>query len=322
MGSLVGSMRSCVFGISSEEVTFARRGFGECDTAVREHLEGLGRAFVEGYNAALYAGATELLAERLGAIESSLRGFAFEGAAMGLALLDLITPWNKKRVRTFLEGPGRTHIYMVYVGVGWAVARLGRSPRRCLDRLDPLLGWLAIDGYGFHEGFFHRDRCVRTQGVPRRLSGYAVRAFDQGLGRSLWFSEGANAARLARTVMSFSSPRRADLWSGIGLASAYAGGGELGMMESLRAAAGTHYPSVALGAAFAAKVRERADNQVPHTELACQVLCGMSADNAARVTDRVLEGISDPDMDLDSTPVYEVWRQGIQRCFAQETVIS
>ena len=79
---------------------------------------------------------------------------------------------------------------------------------------------------------------------------------------------------------------------------------------------------MALGAAFAAKVRERADNQAPHTELACQVLCRMSAAEAARVTDHVLEGVNAPYIDFDSTPAYVVWRQGIQRRFAQETVTS
>ena len=34
-------------------------------------------------------------------------GFAFEGAAMGLCLLDHLAPWRRDRLEAFLAGPGR-----------------------------------------------------------------------------------------------------------------------------------------------------------------------------------------------------------------------
>jgi hypothetical protein len=144
-------------------------------------------------------------------IEPGLRGFAFEGAGMGLYLLDLLTPWRRDRLRRFLEGSGAAHVYMIHVGAGWALAQLGRKVDRALSRFDPLLGWLAVDGYRFHQGYFHWPETVECQRVPHWISGYARRVFDQGLGRSLWFVEGAEAARIAATIARFPRSRHTDL---------------------------------------------------------------------------------------------------------------
>jgi hypothetical protein len=71
---------------------------------------------------------------------------------------------------------------------------------------------------------------------------------------------------------------------------------------------------LAQGAAFAAKARQRAGNPTAHTELACQVLCGMSAGKAAELTDSSLRDLP-PD---GAQPAYEHWRQRIQSYFAAE----
>src|SRR5207247_986244 len=133
-------------------------------------------------------------------VEIELRGFAFEGAAMGLALLDRLTPWKAQRWRSFARGPGEPHAYMVHVGAGLALARLRKSLRLDRGDLDPLLRWLVADGYGFHEGFFRWADRSRPLPAPERARGYARRAFDQGLGRSLWFSCGADPGRIATAI--------------------------------------------------------------------------------------------------------------------------
>jgi enediyne biosynthesis protein E3 len=293
-----------IFGISPRETTFARRGFRGSGPEVRRRLEGIGSTFLQGYHAALEEGQPESLALRLGSVESELRGFAFEGAAMGLALLDFLTPWRGHRLRTFLEGPGAAHSYMMHVGAGWLPARLGLGVDRIMRPLDPLLRWLVVDGYGFHEGYFRHRSSVSRQAVPVTLDGYARRVYDQGLGRSLWFVEGAEIDRIAVTIASFSTLRQADLWSGIGLACAYAGGRDRASVEAVQIASGSHRGHVALGAAFAAKARQKAGNLASHTEDACRVLCAMSADEAAVLTDDCLDGLADQ----GDLPAYEVWR--------------
>jgi len=308
--------RGRLFGLSPKESSFARRGFLAHNEGARRQLECAGETFVLGYREALEACDLGALAQRLSRVPAEFAGFAFEGAAMALALLDLLLPWGRGRWQAFNVRFGRAHVYMIHVGFGWAMARLHRRVAAKPARLDPLLGWLAVDGYGFHEGYFHWRRYVERRAAHARLGGYARRAFDQGLGRSIWFVKGAYVPAVAEAVGAFSSARRPDLWSGVGLACSYAGGVGLEGMRSLRAAAGEYQPQLAQGAAFAAKTRLRAGNLSEHAEVACQVFCGRSATDAAAVTDAALEGLRDE----GGLPSYEVWRRRIQAEFQKEVV--
>jgi hypothetical protein len=197
---------------------------------------------------------------------------------------------------------------MMHVGLGWALARLRRSVTSYLARLDPLLGWLAVDGYGFHEGYFGWPCYVEQQVIPARLHGYERRAFDQGLGRSIWFVKGADVTAVVSAINAFPASRRDDLWSGVGLACAYAGGCNRSAIESLRRAASGHLAPLAQGVAFAAKTRQRAANLNPHTETVCRVICGHSAEDLAAITDAALEDLRED----GALPAYEVWRRRIQ----------
>jgi hypothetical protein len=315
---MLARLRKLVFGISLEETTFARRGFHEGDVHVRRRLERIGETFLFGYHAALEASNPDLLHHSLQKVEPELCGFAFEGAAMALTLRDHLMPWPRagKQLQVFLDGPGMAHVYMVHVGVGWALARLPWRTQWPPPWLDPLLRWLVIDGYGFHEGYFYWRRYIKEQAKPKRLSGYASRVFDQGLGRSLWFVEGADVARILKTISAFPPARQADLWSGVGLACTYAGGLDGTQIMALRAAAGPFQPCLAQGAAFAAKARQRAGNPASHTALACEIFCGLSVAAAANVTDQALVDLP-PD---GFEPAYESWRRRIQAQFVHEEV--
>lgn len=303
-----GRIRGALLGISDREVTFERRGFLDPGPPVREHLEAIGRRFVGGYMAALATDRAVPLARELEAVPPAYRGFAYEGAAMALALLDTLLPW-RSRLRELIAGPGDPHSYLVHVGAGWALARLPGRPERFLRRLaHPQQRWLAIDGYGFHQGYFQPRETVDDQRVPKRVSGYARRAFDQGLGRSLWFVRGAQVEEIGGTIGLFAQVRRDDLWSGVGLAAAYAGGVDLAAVERLTVLCGDHRAALAQGAVFAAEARRRAGNLTPTTERACEVLCGVGAQVAAAWSRECGEDLP-PDRPLE--PGYEVWRQRI-----------
>jgi len=314
----LGKLRKTFFGIPPEEVTFTRRGFRGGEAGLWQRLEQVGHTFVGGYHAALENDEPGVLVLRLNAVETEFSGFAFEGAAMGLAMLDQLSPWRRNRLTMFLKGPGAPHAYMVHVGAGWAFARLHRNVEGCSQQLDPLLRWLAVDGYGFHEGYFRWRRYVERHAYPRRLSGYGGRVFDQGLGRSLWFVDGADVARIPETIAAFPSSRQADLWSGVGLACTYVGGLNFVALKALRAAADTYTTHLAQGAAFAAKARQRAGNPTAHTDRACAVLCGVPADAAAAITDAALEDLASD----GAEPAYEVWRRRVRARFAEEAALQ
>ena len=100
----VTRLRKHIFGISVEEVTFARRGFNDSGRAARERLEQIGRSFLQGYHAALCDEVPEVLASKLEAVGRESCGFAYEGAAMGLTLLDQLSFWKRGRIQSQLPG--------------------------------------------------------------------------------------------------------------------------------------------------------------------------------------------------------------------------
>lgn len=307
----LSKLRRSLLGVSYKEAT----SFSEGNTKTWKHLETAVLAAIEGYHATLDSSKFEVLIPQLNTVELALRGYAYEGAAMGLTGLDCVLPW-KKRLQAFMAGPGSAHIYMVHIGAGEALARLRRKPEPFIARLeDRVLCWLVMDGYGFHEGFFARRRYVDEQVVPQHLSPYARRIFDQGLGRSIWFSAGANVEHIAAMIAAFPPARQADLWVGVGVACTYVGGIERAAIEALHKASGLYGPQLALGAAVVAKGRQRAANPTPHSDLACEVLCGISSSWAAQILDVAFQNLP-----LDGPePAFEILQQRLLAQFAERT---
>ena len=311
-------LRDPLFHISESETTFRRRGFPSGLPIAQSHLEEVGRFFLLGYHAAVDWGISKSLTESLAQVDSEYQGFSYEGAAMGLGLLDALSIGKKSRWKTFVDGPGQPHKYVVHVGLGWVVARLPwlRSrPEKFISHLDPLLKWLVLDGYGFHEGYFHWKKWSPESGRRPNFSGYAARAFDQGLGRCLWFVSCADAVRAANLIERFEPDRQRDLWSGVGLACAYAGKPNAEELEFLMRSAGPHVSHFRQGITFGAEARELAGIPTEHTERTCQVACGMSASEAARMTYAAIPPITN---DSSIVPAYETWRSQIRELLSEE----
>jgi enediyne biosynthesis protein E3 len=213
----------------ASEVTFLRRGFYVGDPQARDYLEQIGSWFLAGLEYGLTVPGESAKAACLEAVSPDYRGFAYEGASMALTILDGMLPAGGKRLDRFVAGPAAHQIYTAHVGAGWAIARLPRVLQSRVRPRDPLLRWLALDGYGFHEAYFRTSLVVAGQCPPRLPPGWPARArgaaniVDQGIGRALWFVCGADTDRLAGTIAGFAPGRRPDLWSGVGLAATYAG---------------------------------------------------------------------------------------------------
>jgi hypothetical protein len=173
-----------------------------------------------------------------------------------------------------------------------------------------------VDGYGFDLAYFRTDRVIGAQWRPapypwQGRADYFPRAVDQGIGRALWFVHGGRTERLASAVASFADARRADLWSGIGLAAVFAGGSGHADLAALADDAGEHRPHLAQGAVFAAKARVHSGCEPPHTAVGVSAFCGMTVADAARLADDAaangLTGSGEPD--------YEIWRTKIRARF-------
>ncbi|WP_433328121.1 DUF1702 family protein [Spirillospora sp. CA-294931] len=314
MATLIGTLRKRLLMPDVSEVTFEKRGFHERDPRARENLEHAGLRFLTGFDHAVSSGGIAEAHRLLETVERPFQGFAYEGASMALALSDAMAPWRRPRVRAFIDGPASTHVYMANVGIGWAMARLPRPLWRGIVPRDPLLRWLALDGYGFHEAYFATERHVTELRRPRVKapwpdpSGYAARAADQGVGRALWFVCGSDVEHLAATVGRFAPARRADLWSGVGLAAGYAGGVDADELEKLVKLAAGYRGELAQGTAFAAKARLLPDLATPHTSVAAEVICRAPARDAAAVTEMAQVELP-PD---GQVPAFEIWRRRIR----------
>ena len=311
-----GRLRCRIFLPDQSEVTFERRGWTAVEPTRQANLEKVGRKFLEGFE---YGMADRQLADiesSLETVEPAFRGFAYEGCAMALAVRDGIRPSGRHWVRDLLASRGANHVYMAYIGVGWAMARLPKLRWRAIEPHDPLLRWLALDGYGFHQAYFRTQQYVWGQRQDR-IPGwephwYASRVADQGMGRALWFVNGSDVQRVASTIEAFPQSRRGDLWSGASLASVYAGGADAGELSDMVRLAGPHRSYAAQGAAFAAKARLLAGLVTPGTELGVKVHCDMSVEEAAAVTDEAIDGLPSDEGD---TPRFEIWRERIRSRF-------
>ncbi|GAA0458561.1 DUF1702 family protein [Actinoplanes campanulatus] len=309
------ALRRRILTPSMKETKLSVRGFHVKDAVARTMLETTGESFLTGYAYAAEARHPAEAEERLETVPRQYRGFAYEGAGMGFAIRDGL-PFGGSYVSRFLEGRAQDHIYMVYVGIGWALARLPRFrwPNGGAAATDPLLRWLVLDGYGFHQAFFHTDRYVREQYRERNFpwpaagpSWYADRVIDQGIGRAIWFVGGADPTVAADLIDAFDESRRSDLYCGAGLAATYAGAAGEAELGVLLQRSGKHRPQVAQGSVFAGTARFRADLVMPHTTAATRLLCGVTPEQASGLAEAArLESVGPAEV-----PAYEVWRRRI-----------
>jgi hypothetical protein len=329
MPSAWRALRRRILTPSSTNANLDVRGFHEKDAAARELLETVGRTFLQGYAAAAEARTPDDPVRRLEQIPRQYRGFAYEGAGMGFAVRDGLPFGRGGRTVRFVEGPAKTHNYMIYVGAGWAMARVPRFRWSRLELGDPLLRWLALDGYGFHQTYFHTDKYVRRQyreaNFPWPAHGaswYVDRAIDQGIGRAMWFVGGTDPQVVADLLDSFPQERRRDLYAGVGLAATYAGGSNETELQALRSRAGDCLPNLAQGSAFAATARVEAGLAIDHTTLATRVFCDMTPEEATALCGRTRPAPTPEVPGQPGIPSFEVWRRRITAAFVTDAEIT
>lgn len=328
--TVTGSIRKVLTAPDIGSTSFEALGYDTSHAPARAQLEASARQFVIGYEFGIEQRDHEGLVARLESLQREYRGFAYEGAVMALSVRDVLSPrpgW--RRTETFLagpgfdDGPGSRHIFMAYMGLGFAMARLPAAawkralPRRSRLPDHPSLRGLVLDGYGFHMAFFHHTKWVQGQYTPKRLRWPAPltitrRVVDQGVGRAMWFVHGGDVEGLIEAVERFAPERRPDLMSGAGLAASYAGGVEEEALDLLWAKAGQYRPEVAQGAVFALRARDVSDLITPGNEAAAQRFCGCTAAEASQLAVEVARGLP-PD---GSLATYEEFRRRIRLRFS------
>lgn len=321
--TILGAIRKRIIAPPLDITSFAVRGFE--DTPARWQLEESARQVGMGFEIAMEQKGNDDVADRLEMLEAQFRGLAYEGAVFALALRDVMSPLpGHQNVESFVGvgGRGAHQVFMAYIGIGFACARVPKFlwkraiPNQALLPESPALSWMILDGYSFHEAYFKTEKWVHGKYISPRVPwdgphAYVLRAMDHGIGRAMWFINGGDVERLTNMIDGFDPARRGDLWSGAALAAGYAGGaGEDGLTDFVKASWDYH-PEVAQGAVFAIKQRVLSNLVTPNTELAAQILCGCSPGEAAALTDKAAVALPEG----TKVPAYEIFRQRIQSNF-------
>lgn len=300
---------SRLFALSPSLAGFERRGFTAARVEMRERLENVGRVFLEAANHALALPSTTELLRYCETVRPDHRGFAVEGATFGIVMADAVNLGPPQLLGWFAAVDAR-YTYLAHVGCGWGVARLPWRRSRIAVLLDPVHCWLVEDGTGFHDCFFQTARVLR--GWRRLRSGYAARAYDQGVGRALWFASGGDVASAMTAARRMSDERTSDLLSGLGLAVSYAGGASLDeLRRGLQSLRPPERGAFAQGAAFAAEAMVRAGNVHDGADDVIRVAAGCSLEDSAALVRECRRRL--PACSGTGEVPYEVWRSDVQR---------
>ncbi len=295
--SILASIKKLVFGFDLADVEVGKLGFSVSDqpeTAAR--IQQIIDCFIHSYNTALELSPDDKkMAALFSMLQSDLRGFAHEGAAMGIAMVDVLRPKSSRRFIAFTEDVGGCHSYMAYIGAGIALSATFRKPSVYWAELDPLTRWLIYNGFGFHESFFRTTRSLDQHQVPKHITAPVAKSeFDAGLGRGLWFVLGADPGRIQASISRFPESRQRDIWSGVGLASAYACGVNRTHIEAILEASGPHQAALAQGSVLAAHTRHRAGNPAPHVDMVAQVYWQRDSLELHRMAQAAIENTKSP----------------------------
>ena len=248
-------------------------------TLIKDKMELIQATFQEAKEKATLTNNLEELNKSLLNFPNEFISVAYEGASMALAIksiqeTDSLTKWND-----FYQRFGIKHSSQIHVGLGWAFSELNLDLSLFDSEISPLLKYRVLDGYGYYEGIFKRRQSVRTQQTPQHFDPLSLRAYDQGLGRSLWYISQGEVEKLARSSNLFSENRCHDLWRGIGIAVAYVGGTEISVLQQLVNESGQYLPSFKCGVSLLIQSRDKADTISNDTNTIADFLFGLSCDS-------------------------------------------
>lgn len=213
MPSRIGPLRSVLLGTGADVPPLGRPGFATPNPGTKAELERVATHLATSIDVAVRSKNNDELIAHIESLPQQYQGFAFEGAATGLAAVDSITPFSR-RAHDLITGPAAKHDLTMYVGVGLAMGRIPRPFWRKVFPKHPAYRWLAIDGFGFYNAFFRTEKYIgrhfAADRYPRWMGDRAPlrRCADQGIGRALWFVSGGSPEGVAKLIDEFDASLR------------------------------------------------------------------------------------------------------------------
>jgi hypothetical protein len=118
LSSLRTNLRTLLFGIPPIDARPDLRSFRATTTEKQICLETVSKVFIHTYLIALSTADIKRVTEECNLTAAALRGFAYEGAAAGLAVVDLLGTGGPKLFREFGDGPGARYRFPVHMVAG------------------------------------------------------------------------------------------------------------------------------------------------------------------------------------------------------------
>lgn len=198
--------------------------------------------------------------------EIEFRSIAYESASMAIALKDIEHNGKLDTWVLYANGPGLAHKAQVYVGLGWAIAKLNLPFLSVVEKIETRLYFRIADGCGYYDGSFRQRQTVLSQQLPVYIPQAALPMYDQGVGRSFWYTTNDDINKIRSKIENFPAGRQPDLWRGVGIAVAYVGGCDEETLKTLVHYAATNSLQLACGAALAANSRMQANTMTTDTD--------------------------------------------------------
>jgi enediyne biosynthesis protein E3 len=263
----------------------------------REMVRRVFRLWLDGYNAGLEMPPERLLSQLRASNVSDSRGM-FDGAFAGVASLYLTSGADASSIEQLVESFPEQAI-TVALGIGAAISHLGIDAPFNSRMVKQHSGWMCIDSYGLHEGYFHWPDIILKAQIPEGVCPEARRPFDQGLGRGLWAAGEAHPALISDLLSHFSQDRLPDLWQGLGLMIGYWGSYDATDLKLFLRYAGANRASLQLGVALATLLRKDTNDVVDHTEGACNIICQASSGEVATMLRDSLNVLNNLEIEID-----------------------
>jgi hypothetical protein len=232
---------------------------------------------------------------------------AYEGASMALALKDFSKGNELKQWSAFMKGPGVNHSAQIHAGLGWAIAQQNNSPLQFLEMINPLMRARVLDGCGYYDGIFKQRQTIKNNKPPNDLQGPMLEAYDQGVGRSIWYICKGEVEQVLEIINTFPPTRHPALWRGIGVACAYVGGCDEHLLRLLLFSSQDYQKQLCAGAILAARGRVQANALTQDVELVCRIWCNLSIQEAMLLTVR-----TEPSSSVDPNNAYSLWLSQIE----------
>jgi enediyne biosynthesis protein E3 len=220
------------------------------------------------------------LIEYLKHTKKEFSSIAYESASMAIALKSFEADAFPYEWLLFANGSAAAHQPQVYVGLGWAISKSNFSFLTAIEKLHSKFYFRIADGCGYYDGSFKRRQTVINQQLPVYLPIAAMPMYDQGVGRSIWYTQKADIHKISSKIESFKASRHADLWRGVGIAVAYVGGCDDADLKTLWQYAAANSFQLACGAALAARSRTMANTMTADTDRCSRLWFALTGDAA------------------------------------------